>query len=71
MRNGECPHMSECKQFIQEHDFNSRCLGKTSWNQENCFKTNATGIAEMRRLPIEWWAYKLIDRYRETKKDET
>gem|GEM_PF-4007142 len=46
-------------------------MGKTSWNQENCFKTNAIGITEMRRLPIEWWGYKLIEGYREIKKDET
>ena len=66
MKNHECPHLNECKQFIQESDFAWKCLGKTSWNQENCFKTNKIGITEMRRLPIEWWAIKLIDRYRET-----
>jgi len=65
MKNHECPHMNECKQFVLEHDFVWKCLGKKSWNQENCFKSNAIGITEMRRLPIEWWGIKLIDRYRQ------
>jgi hypothetical protein len=61
MKDHECPHLSECKQFILKHDFVWKCLGKTSWNQENCFKSNLIGIKEMRRLPIEWWAFKLIE----------
>ena len=71
MKKRECPHMSECKQFILEHDFTWKCLGKHSWNHANCFKSNTLGVTEMRRLPIEWWGIKLIDRYRELKKNET
>jgi len=65
MKNHECPHLNECKQFVQEQDYDWYCLGKTSWNQENCFKTNGKGITEMRRLPVEWWTIKLLDRYRQ------
>ena len=53
--------MKECKQFILKHDFEWKCLGKISWNQENCFKTKLLGIEERRELPIIWWAYRLID----------
>lgn len=65
MKNHNCPHLNECKQFVQEQDYDYYCLGKTSWNQENCFRNNEKGIVEMRRLPIEWWAFKVIDRYRQ------
>jgi len=67
MKNHKCPHINECKQFVQEHDYEWYCLGKTSWNQENCFESNGRGITEMQRLPIEWWGIKLIDRYRQMK----
>ena len=66
MKNHDCPHLNECKQFIQEQVYDYYCLGKTSWNQENCFKTNGKGITEMHRLPMEWWTIKLLDRYRQT-----
>ncbi len=66
MKNHDCPHLNECKQFVQEQDYDWYCLGKISWNQENCFKTNGKGIIEMRRLPLEWWTIKLLDRYRQT-----
>jgi len=52
LKNRECPHLSECKQFIQKHDFDWKCLGEyKSWNQENC------------ELPIMWWGYRLLDNY--------
>lgn len=53
--------MNECKQFVLKHDFEWKCLGKISWNQENCFKTKSLGIEEMHELPIMWWGYRLID----------
>jgi len=61
MKNHTCPHMNECKQFVLKHDFEWKCLGKISWNQENCFKTKSLGIEEMHELPIMWWGYRLID----------
>jgi hypothetical protein len=70
MKKVECPHLMECKQFIQEQEYNSRCLGKISWNQDNCFKTNGIGITEMRKKPKEWWGHQLVVRDEEMKKRE-
>ncbi len=70
MKNRECPHLSECKQFVLERDFEWKCLGEISWNQENCFKSNVIGTKELRELPMMWWATKLIDRYREMKSEK-
>lgn len=69
MKNHECPHLSECKQFIFKHDFEWKCLGKISWNQENCFKSNLIGTKELRELPMMWWAKELLKRWKESKKD--
>jgi len=59
MKNRICPHLSECKQYVSEHDFVLKCSGKISWNQENCFKSKTLGTKDMPRLPVEWWAMKL------------
>lgn len=63
MNNHECPHMEECKQLVLKHDFEWKCLGKTSWNQENCFKTKMLGIKEKHELPRIWWANKLMEKW--------
>jgi hypothetical protein len=62
MKNHECPHISECKQFIQEQDFDWFCLGKISWNQESCFRSNLKGKLNVHK-PVDWYGNKLIDRY--------
>jgi hypothetical protein len=62
MKNHECPHIGECKRYVIEHDFIWKCLGKISWNHENCFKSKTIGTEDIRRLPIEWWGIKLIER---------
>ena len=69
MKNHECPHLIECKQFILEHDFEWKCLGKISWNQENCFKSNAIGTKELRELPMMWWGKELLERWKKSKKE--
>ena len=61
MKNHVCPHLNECRRFVLRHDFEWKCLGKISWNQENCFKKGLLGEKELRRLPIEWWAFKIIE----------
>jgi hypothetical protein len=61
MKNHTCPHIGECKQFVVEHNFVWKCLGKISWNQENCFKSNALEVKDISRLPAVWWAMKLIE----------
>ena len=68
MKKHECPHLSECKQFIFKHDFEWKCLGKISWNQENCFKSNLIGTKELRELPMMWWGKELLERWKESKK---
>ena len=68
MRKRECPYMSECKQFVTKHDFEWKCLGKYSWNHENCFKNELLG-REKRELPIMWWAYKITKEI-ESEKDK-
>jgi len=56
MKDNICPHLIECRRFVLKHDFEWKCLGKISWNQENCFKKGLLGEKEMRRTPLEWWA---------------
>jgi len=70
MKNHLCPHLSECKQFIFKHDFEWKCLGKISWNQENCFRLNAIGTKELHELPMMWWAKELLKRWKESKKEK-
>ena len=71
MKNHQCLHLDECQQHILKHDFVWKCLGKISWNQENCFKSNAIGTKDMFRLPTEWWAMKLIEAGNKEKVVET